>query len=643
MAMPAKAHPLAPIPWHKVRLTGGLLAGRQEINRRTTLPIQYEQCRITGRLDTFKLRWKPGSTDLPKPHEFWDSDIAKWIEAAAYSLATDPDPQLAQRVDALIAEMAAAQRPDGYLNSYFITGCPEKRWTNLRDMHELYCAGHLMEAAVAYAEATGKTALLDVMCRYADHIDATFGPEPGKKRGYCGHEEVELALVRLYRQTGNSRYLRLASYFIDERGRRPHYFDEEARARGEDPARYWAGSYDYVQAHEPVREQKDMVGHSVRAAYLLSGMVDVAHETADRGLLAACRRLWDSITTRRMYITGGIGSSHIGERFTFDYDLPNEEAYAETCAAIALVFAAHRMLIAERDGRYADAMERCLYNGVLSGMSLDGTRFYYDNYLASVPGWHELAHRKSPLRQEWFGCACCPPNLARLLASIGQYIYSQSADEVSVDLYAGSNARFDLGGTSVELEQTTGYPWDGAVTLSVRPQRQARFSLALRIPSWCDKASLKVNGKPTSLKPITRRGYARVKRLWSAGDRVELVLPMPVQRVTSHPRVRQNAGRVALQRGPIVYCLEQKDNGADLNAIELPSGAKFTVRHEPRMLGGVTTITARACRLDPSGWTGQLYRPGAARSKPATIKAVPYYTWANRGLGEMLVWMRAGT
>lgn len=636
---------LTPVLLKDVVFAGGFWAPRLATNRRVTLPAEYRLCKRTGRIDALRLKWRRG--DPNPPHVFWDSDLGKWIEAAAYSLATHPDPRLEALVDGVVDLMAKAQAKDGYLNTHFLTVGRGRRWTNLRDHHELYCAGHLIEGAVAYFHATGKRKLLDILGRYADHIDSVFGRGKGKKRGYCGHEEVELALVKLYRATGERRYLGLAKYFIDERGRRPHYYDVEARARGEDPrqwGRTWGHGerepYDRLQAHRPVREQQELGGHAVRALYLCSGMADVAAETGDRTLLAACRRLWRSVTERRIYVTGGVGSAHYGERLTFDYDLPNAAAYAETCANIALVFFAHRMLQVEADARYADVMERALYNGVLSGVSRDGRRFFYVNPLEQHPatsrsnGWVTE-------RQEWFQCACCPPNLARLLASLGQYVYSQRANEIAVHLYAQGAARFRLRGGTVRLEQKTGYPWGETVRMKLQMPAPVAFTLALRMPGWCRSPQVRVNGRRVDLSCATRKGYARIRRDWKTGDRVELRFPMPVERLEAHASVRTNCGRIALQRGPIVYCLEQADNGPNLNDLCLPQSSRLTARFDPRFLGGAVVVTAPAVRRSSSGWKSRLYRAEASGFRKVTLKAVPYFLWNNRGVGEMLVWIGA--
>jgi len=610
---------------------------RIETNRTATLPVEYAQCKKTGRLRAWKLNWRHGKGK--RPHIFWDSDAAKWIEACAYSLAVKPDGKLGKLVDGVIDDIAAAQRPDGYLNVYYTAVEPDKRWTNLRDRHELYCAGHLMEAAVAYHEATSKRKLLDVMCRYADHIDSTFGRGRGKRRGYPGHEEIELALVKLYRATGRRRYLKLSKYFVDERGRKPHYYDKEARARGDDPRNYWPGTYEYNQSHVPVREQSEVVGHAVRAFYLYAGMADVAGETHDAELLAACKRLWADATEHKMYLTGGVGPSGRNEGFTRLYDLPNETAYAETCAAIALVFFAHRMCQIEADAKYADVMERALYNGTISGVSRDGRRFFYENRLAAWPPETDRRLRPGePRRSEWFGCACCPPNIARLIASFGHYVYSAANSAAYVHLYVDSTGQAKIAGRSVTLTQQTEYPWDGEVKITVSVDRPGTFALMLRIPGWCRRHKLTVNGK--RFAAAVRKGYARIRRRWSDGDTVAISLAMPIERIAAHPSVIADAGRAAIQRGPVVYCLEQCDHAADVLSIHLPRKARLTAKFAPGLLGGVTVIEGTALAPAGANWKGKLYRPASeVRLKPVKIKAVPYCLWDNRRPGAMTVWL----
>lgn len=638
----------------QIKIKGGFWGRLMERNRRITLPSEYKQCKATGHIEALKLTWKKG--DPNPPHIFWDSDLGKWIEAAAYSLAAHPEPVLERRVDGVIELIARAQQPDGYLNIHFTVVEPEKRWTNLRDWHELYCAGHLIEAAVAYYEATGKRKFLEVMGRYADHIARIFGPRRGQKRGYCGHPEVELALVKLYRATNKKRYLDLARFFIDERGQRPHYFDREARARGEDPRRFWFSkyngdprrfcSYEYTQAHLPVRKQREVVGHAVRAMYLYCGMADTAVITGDQVLIEACKKLWANLVGAQMHITGGVGPAPLHEAFTQAFDLPNEGAYLETCAAIGLVFWAWRMLQAEWDGAYADVMERALYNGTISGVSADGRTFFYGNPLAAYPGFDGngqfVGKGYHYRRSKWFGCACCPPNLARMIAQFPGYLYSTRGNELAVHLYAGSEGQVRVAGQTVRLEQKTGYPWEGQVSLAIQPERRAVWTLALRIPGWCRGARLLVNGRAVGLAPLIRKGYARLTREWCKGDRVTLCMPMPVERIEAHPAVRQNCGRVALQRGPVVYCLEETDNGGRLNDLCLPADLKFAVRPgRAGILAGVPLIRAKAWRRDPGDWRDKLYRAQASRLRSCAVTAIPYFLWANRAPGEMLVWIRS--
>lgn len=572
---------------------------------------------------------------------FQDSDVAKWLEAASYCLWNFPDPELEQKVDEVIDLVAQAQRPDGYLNTYFTIKDPEGRWKNLRDNHELYCAGHFIEAGVAHYRATGKGKLLEVVSRLADHIADRFGDGPGKLRGYPGHPEIELALVKLYRVTGERRYLDLAAFFVNERGKTPLYFELEARARGEKelPWPFWTPAY--CQAHLPVREQQEAVGHAVRAMYLYSAMADLALELRDATLFETCRTLWENVTERRMYITGGLGSSAQGEAFTFDYDLPPDRAYAETCASIGLVFWAHRMLRLEVDRTYADVMERALYNGVLSGMSLDGTAYFYVNPLEVVPEAvqkrHDLQHVVLS-RQRWFSCACCPPNLARLLASLPSYLYSKDGETLYVHLFAESEVTAGLEKGRVVLLQKTGYPWEGDIHFEVFPETPQEFTLAVRIPGWCREAKVRVNGEEADVSPLVERGYAKIRRLWQKGDRVDLSLAMPVERVRAHPGVRDASGKVALQRGPVVFCLEEADNGPGLSQIVLPEEAKLCATFRPELLGGVVVLSGEAEREVAASSHLYAFRRPERRRVPLT--AIPYYAWGNRGVGEMTVWIR---
>ncbi len=629
---------LEPVPFTQVTFDGGFWTPRLEVNRTVTIPHIHQQLEAAGRISAFDLGFQ---RPVPSPIVliFGDSDPAKWIEAACYSLATHPDPALAALVDSLADRIIHAQQSDGYLNTHFIATQPDTRWRNLRDWHELYCAGHLIEGAVAHYQATGQRKLLDALCRYADHIDVTFGREPGKKRGYCGHPEIELALVKLYRVTQNPRYLKLSMYFVDERGRQPHYFDAEAEERGEDPAQFWAKSYEYCQAHMPIREQTKVVGHAVRAMYLLSAVTDLATENDDQTLLETSERLWNNLVTRRMYLTGGIGAAHNIEGFTRDYDLPDETAYAETCATIGLINWNHRLLQFSGEGKYADVIERALYNGFLSGVSLDGARFFYENPLAS-PGHH---HRES-----WFACPCCPPNLARTLASVGGYFYSTGTNGLWVHLYGQGTAKMDINGREVSLRQTTKYPWDGDVRFDVRVASPQHFTLHLRMPAWCKRWQVIVNSEKLSLndEQVSTNGYIPITRQWKPGDVIEYKMEMPIEAVWANPAVRDLQGRVALTRGPLVYCLEGVDHsGIALSRIEVdPQNAsnEFRAEYDDNSLGGVFVLRGKGSVVDESGWEDVLYRTRHPSSKSVSLKAIPYYAWDNRAPGEMRIWLQSG-
>jgi DUF1680 family protein len=634
--MPSAQRNLIPVPFTQVRFTDAFWAPRQETNRSVTLQHIYQMLEETGRISAFDLNFE---RPVPSPIVliFGDSDPAKWIEAASYSLATHPDPKLEALVDSVADKIIGAQQPDGYLNTHFTTTQPDMKWKNLRDLHELYCAGHLMEGAVAHFEATGQRKLLDALCRYADHIDETFGPEPGKKPGYPGHPEIELALVRLYHATGNRRYLELSKFFVDERGQtgpgKDHYYDVEARERGDDPKKFWARSYDYNQSQQPIREQEKVVGHAVRAMYLFSGAADLAAEYDDASLLETCDRLWDNLIHRRMYITGGIGPSRHNEGFTTDYDLPDETAYAETCATIGLVMWNHRLLQFNGEARFADVMERGLYNGFLSGVSLSGDLFYYENPLSSAGDHHHVP---------WFICPCCPPNVARILATMGNYFYSTSQGGLWVHLFGGSEAQVQVDDRPVTLRQSTLYPWDGAVSLELEMQEPQTFTLYLRVPEWCESFRVSINGTEQALKP-EKNGYLAIRRAWKTGDAILYAMDMPIRAVYANPAVRQLEGRVALQRGPIVFCLEGADHGQiqlDRISVSEQDIAGFTVRRQPELLSGVVTLHGHGKVIEAAGWNETLYRSSPPDEKDIEITAVPYCVWDNREPGEMRVWLR---
>ncbi len=558
---------------------------------------------------------------------FQDSDAAKWLEAVAYSLADFADAQLEATADKLIDLIADAQDDTGYLNTYYTIKDREKRWTNLLEGHELYCSGHMMEAACAYYQVTGKRKLLDVMLRNMEHIHQHFIIEGHP--GYPGHPEVELALVKLYRMTGNRHALELAAHFINVRGVDPKYYEKEVAGRGWSVWGSDGRDPDYQQSGKPVREQSDATGHSVRAVYLYTAMADLAAETGDESLLKACRTLWESITRRRMYLTGGIGSTVRGEAFTVDYDLPGDTAYAETCASIGLMFFASRMLESAPNGEYADIMEQAFYNTVLGGMQLDGKRFFYVNPLECIPGISGVAvtHRHDlPTRPGWYACACCPPNVARLIASFGQYAYGESDDTAYCHLFAAGDVDF---GNGMSLRCQTGYPYDFTVTYQIRKGGR----LALRIPGWSRRTTLSLNGQPVPLS--VENGYVCLQV--ADGDNLTLELDDSIRTVYASHRVPQLTGKVALCRGPLVYCFEGVDNQGDVLSLALKrNGSIQTVPCDPRLPNDAVSLSAQAVRRTDDG---SLYACQPPVEEACQAIAVPYYTWANRGENQMRVWM----
>lgn len=557
---------------------------------------------------------------------FQDSDAAKWIEAAAYSLALYPDEKLSETVDELIDKIAAAQDEDGYLDTYFTIKDRDKRWKNLLEGHELYCSGHMMEAACAYYEATGKKKLLDVMEKNAEHIYKHFITE--KNEGAPGHPEVELALMKMYRTTGNKKWLQLAEHFINERGEDPYFYEKEAAKRdwtvwGNDPT-----AHDYQQSGKPVRAQSDATGHAVRAVYLYTGMAQLSAKSGDNALYDACKRLWESITRRRMYVTGGIGSTVLGEAFSVDYDLPPDTAYAETCASIGLMFFANAMLKNELIGEYADVMETAFYNTVLGGMQLDGKRFFYVNPLEVVPGISGVSptHRHDlPVRPKWYACACCPPNAARLITSFGCYAYGENSDMSFCHMYADGEIKFENG---MELVCKTNYPYDMTVNYSVIKGGR----LAIRIPGWSDTFTLALNGEKQELKPINGYVIIAVKD----GDEAKLVLSDTPHFVYPSVKIPAVSGMAAIRRGPLVYCFEDADNG-DVLSLALKRGGKITVcEPDQNELSGVTKLKVEAVRFDDNGKPYSFDEP---KTTDTLAIAVPYYTWGNRGENAMRVFM----
>ena len=615
---------LRPLPLDAVDLTDDFWEPRRRINREITLPSQYRHLEDTGRLDNFRRASGKAGGEYQGIY-FNDSDVYKWLEAASWTLAEGPDHDLEEMVDGAITEIEDAQQPDGYLNTYFMFEKTSERWTDF-DLHEMYCAGHLFQAAVADYRATASERLLGVATRFADHICDTFGPEEGKRQAVDGHEEVEMALVELFRVTGERRYLEAAQYFIDARGH-----GMLGRPYGQhDPS--------YSQDHEPIRDQSEVVGHAVRALYLYSGAADVYAETGEPALREALERLWENMTSRRMYVSGGLGSRYEGEAFGKDFELPNNRAYAETCAAIASVMWNWRMLGLGGEARYADLIEHTLYNAVLPGVSLDGQHYFYQNPLAD-----DGSHRRQP----WFGCACCPPNVARLMASLPGYFYSASEGAVWVHLYAEGAATIELDeNRTIRLRQRTDYPWDGRVETTV--EGEGEFALMLRIPGWCEEgAAVEVNGEPVDVE-ISPRSYIQIRRAWRPGDTITLDLPMPVRRVECHPYVAENEGRLALMRGPLLYCVEQADvHDVDLRDLVL-DGEEPTVRFAPDLLGGIVVLQAEARSAVPDAeWEDRLYRTAHPREKDTRTHAtrataVPYYAWANREPGMMRIWLKNG-
>lgn len=574
---------------------------------------------------------------------FQDSDVAKWIEAVSYLLASKRDAELEQIVDGVIDTIAKAQQDDGYLNTYYTLKEPGNRWTNLAECHELYCAGHMIEAAVAYYQATGKRKLLDVVCKFADHIALTFGTKPGQIRGYDGHQEIELALMKLYEVTGVESYVALCRFFLEERGAQPHFYDMELEKRGGTVhfGKWVIDQKEYSQSHDRVYNQKSAVGHAVRFVYMCTGMAHLAGVTGDQEMLAASKRLWDNMASKQTYITGAIGSQSHGEAFTFDYDLPSDTAYAETCASCGIVFYARRMLQLEPDSRYADMMERALYNTVIGGMSADGKSFFYVNPLESHPkacAHNHIYHHVKPVRQGWFGCACCPPNVARLLASLGQYVYTHTGDTVYAHLYVGGEASLELAGGKVVLNQEANLPWKGDIKFTVA-SAETRFKLALRVPGWSDRADLYVNGSLVESSKV-ERGYILLQQYLQQGDVIELNLSMPVQRMRSHPMVRQTAGKVAIQRGPLVYCLEEADNGKELHQLSIAKQADYELVPFSDVGNDMLAIHIAGTRRTSDAWGESLYRQDFEQTKqPVGLFFIPYFAWANRGEGEMRVWV----
>jgi DUF1680 family protein len=644
---PRPDYPFKPVPFTRVQLTDEFWAPRIETNRATTIPVAFQQCERTNRVYHFEraaraLRGEALDDTAPPGYPFDDTDLYKVIEGASYTLSVHADPKLDAYVDGLIAKIAAAQEPDGYIYTTRTINpkAPHRwagpdRWVLVRDdSHELYNIGHLIEAAVAHHLATGKRSLLDVATKAADLLVKTFGP--GKRSTWPGHQLTEMALVRLYRLTGTEEYLALAKFFIDERGpgpdpKNPIQFPngERANPRG----------LEYNQAHAKVVEQTEPVGHAVRAMYMYAGMADIAALTGDTYVRNASERIWENLIGSKLYLTGGVGAAGGHEGFGKPYDLPNMQAYNETCASIGMDYWNHRLFLLDGDAKYIDIMERTLFNGLLSGVSLDGKTFFYPNPLESN-GQHA--------RSEWFGVACCPGNITRFMASVPGYLYATRGDDIYVNLYAGGTADIETPGGQVKVVQDTRYPWDGAVTLTLSPSSTRRFAVRLRIPGWArnevvpgdlyqflDNApplvEISVNGAPVPTS--TDKGYVTIDRRWQAGDRITMNIPMPVRRVVAHPNVTANRDRVALQRGPIVFAAEWPDNpNGQTRNIVLPDAQRLATEFRADLLNGVQVVRGRAFGL------ARTASGGTTRSEQ-DFMAIPYATWANRGRGQMSVWL----
>ncbi|GIN70646.1 hypothetical protein J14TS2_11210 [Bacillus sp. J14TS2] len=569
---------------------------------------------------------------------FQDSDVYKWLESVAYSLNNHPNAELETRADGVIHLIGQAQLADGYINTFYqVKAGLENRWTNVRDNHELYCAGHLIEAAVAYFEVTGKDAFLTIAKKFAYYIAEVFGPNEGQIKGYPGHEEIELALIRLFLVTNDKRFLDLATFFVEERGKKPHYFDLEAETHGRNSQNWWHGNHDYSQAHTPIREQKEAKGHAVRAMYFYTAVADLARLNQDESLAKAVKILWNNVVKQKMSINGGIGASAWGEAFAENYDLPNDTAYNETCASIGLAFWAKRMLELEVNGEYADVLENAVYNGSLCGMDLNGERFLYVNPL-EINGENACKRRDhshvTPERKKWFNCACCPPNLARLIGSIGAYFVSNKEDHLHLHMYGESETSLVWQGQKVVLQQETYYPFSGDVKITFLSDQSVQGKVSLRIPAWSEKTNLKVNGEVVPVH--IHNGYVLLDRTWDNHDIIELGLDMEPRRVFANTNITEDIGKTAIMRGPLVYVAEETDNGRDLGTIWLADAPITTEKNEELLPHAVYLKTAGKKLVSNDNATYSYQKPSF---KAMEVTFVPYFMWGNRGYGEIRVWL----
>ncbi len=604
-----------PIPFTDVRIKDRFWQPRQEVNRTATVEHSLQQLEEAGNYLVMRLAAE-GKRAGYKGLIFTDSDLYKVLEGVSYTLATHPDPKLDKRTDELIALIASVQMKDGYLNTWHQVNRPEGRWKNLRDDHELYCAGHMIEAAVAHHKATGKRNFLDIAVRFASLIDERYGPngEPG----YPGHPELEVALFKLWKETEDDRWFALSKKMVEMRG--THFFAAEHKT----PLERYNGTYWLDDV--PIHEHKEIKGHAVRAAYLLAGAADLARETQDPEMISMLNRVWRNAIEKRIFITGGIGPSRSNEGFTVDYDLPTLTAYQETCASIAMAQWGQRMALLFGDAKYVDSVEMALYNGMLSGVALDGKSFFYVNPLASQGNHH---------RSKWFTCACCPPNVLRTIASLGGYVYARSNKQLVVNLYVGGDLNTTVANEPMKLSVKTDYPWDGRISMTFGAPSKA--GLRLRNPGWAQGASLAINGKKMP-SPALEKGYFVLSGPWRKGDTVSLDLPMPALQMEAHPSAQDDRGRTAVQRGPLIYCAEQVDNTSPIADLVLPRGTSFKPSYRKDVLGGVVVIDAQAESVAPPNWDRTLYQPlKVAKKVKATL--VPYGYWDNRKAGAMEVWL----
>ncbi|MFN0256925.1 glycoside hydrolase family 127 protein [Pedobacter ureilyticus] len=627
-------YPITPVPFTAVKVTDNFWGQRLKASREVTIPLAFSKSEETGRYENFVKAAHPSEKYKVEGFSFDDTDVYKTIEGASYSLQTYPDKKLSKYIDSVLKIVAAAQEPDGYLytsrtmnpkHPHAWSG--DKRWVKEEDLsHELYNLGHMIEGAVAHYQATGKRNFLDIAIKYADCAESAIGSAQGKLTIVPGHQIAEMALAKLYIVTGDKKYLDLAKFFLDKRG-------------------YTKIKQEYSQSHKPVLKQDEAVGHAVRAAYMYSGMADVAALTGDTAYIHAIDQIWDNVVSKKLYITGGIGATHHGEAFGKAYELPNLTAYNETCAAIANVYWNHRLFLLHGDAKYYDVLERTLYNGLISGVSLDGGEFFYPNPLES-DGIYKF-NQQACTRQSWFGCACCPSNLSRFIPSLPGYVYAVKDNKVFVNLFMGSSSELSVNGKKVQIKQATAYPWDGNVKIEIIPQGKQSIALKIRIPGWVQgkvlpsdlysfsdrqqlRFKIKLNGQPIDSK--IENGYFTIERLWAKGDVVEVDFDMKARVVKANEKVKDDAGKIAFERGPIVYCAEWPDNSFAIHSVLLPSQPEIEVVNSPNMLHGIKQLKTQAQSLSVND-------KGFLETKNVSLTLIPYYTWLHRGSGEMSVWL----